>query len=239
MYRHLNADKTISTIETLSIRVGERFPGSSLSQVCSELLLIANESKARALLIARPNYGLRLFVGAVVILGLLGLFYSISMLEVTTRPFTLGELVQMTEAGMNDMVLIGAAILFLITVEVRVKRRRVLEALRELRSIAHVIDMHQLTKDPGRYAKDRILTQHSPTWEMSAYELTRYLDYCSEMLSLTGKVGALYAQNFNDAVVLSAVNELENMTTGLSRKIWQKIMILHKLDERMVNPGIG
>jgi hypothetical protein len=133
---------------------------------------------------------------------------------------------------MNDVVLIGAAILFLITVEVRIKRARVLEALHELRSIAHVIDMHQLTKDPGRYAKDRILTAHSPSWEMTAYELTRYLDYCSEMLSLTGKVGALYAQNFKDAVVLSAVNELENLTTGLSRKVWQKIMILHKLDER-------
>lgn len=239
MYRHLNADKTISTIEILSNRVGERFPGSGLSQVCSELHLIANESKARVLLIARPNYGLRLFVGLVVILGLLGLFYSISLLDVTTRPFTLGELVQMTEAGMNDLVLIGAAILFLITVEVRIKRRRVLEALRELRSIAHVIDMHQLTKDPGRYSRDRILTPHSPIWEMSAYELTRYLDYCSEMLSLTGKVGALYAQNFNDSVVLSAVNELESMTTGLSRKVWQKIMILHKLDERARKPELS
>jgi poly-beta-hydroxyalkanoate depolymerase len=65
---------------------------------------------------------------------------------------------------------------------------------------------------------------------MSAYELTRYLDYCSEMLSLAGKVAALYAQNFPDAVVLAAVNEVETLTTGLSRKIWQKIMILNKLD---------
>lgn len=52
---------------------------------------------------------------------------------------------------------------------------------------------------------------------------------CSELC----KVGALYAQNFKDTVVLSAVNELESLTTGLSRKIWQKIMILHKLDERI------
>ncbi len=239
MYRQLNADKTISTIEILNSRITERFPESGLSRVCSELHVIANESKARVLLIARPNYGLRLFVGAAVILGLLGLFYSISLLEVTTHPFSLGELVQITEAGMNDVVLIGAAILFLITVEVRIKRGRALEALHELRSIAHVIDMHQLTKDPGRYAKDRIVTPHSPTWEMSAYELIRYLDYCSEMLSLTGKVAALYAQNFQDSVVLSAVNELESMTTGLSRKIWQKIMILHKLDERMVEQEPG
>jgi hypothetical protein len=34
------------------------------------------------------------------------------------------------------------------TIETRVKRRRALRAIHELRSIAHVIDMHQLTKDP-------------------------------------------------------------------------------------------
>jgi hypothetical protein len=238
MYRYLDADRTISTIETLSSRITERFPGSGLSRVCGELQMVANESKARVLLIARPNYGLRLAVGLAVILGLAGLFYSISLLEVSGHSFTLGELVQITEAGMNDLVLIGAAILFLVTVEVRVKRGRALEALHELRSIAHVIDMHQLTKDPGRYSKDKILTAHSPRWEMSPYELIRYLDYCSEMLSLTGKVGALYAQDFKDAVVLSAVNELENLTTGLSRKVWQKIMILHKLDERAPQPDI-
>lgn len=50
------------------------------------------------------------------------------------------------------------------------------------------------------------------------------------MLSLTGKVAALYAQNFRDTVVLSAVNELESLTTGLCRKIWQKIMILRKFE---------
>ncbi len=234
MYRHLNADRTISTIETLSSRIAERFPASGLSRVCCELHLLAKESKARVQRIVRPNHGLRLLVTLVVLLGLIGLFYSISLLEISSRPFSIGELVQITEAGMNDLVLIGAAILFLVTVEVRVKRARALEALHELRSIAHVIDMHQLTKDPGRYARERIVTASSPVFEMTAYELTRYLDYCSEMLSLTGKVGALYAQNFKDPVVLSAVNDLESMTTGLSRKVWQKIMILHKLDERTV-----
>lgn len=65
--------------------------------------------------------------------------------------------------------------------------------------------------------------------------MTRYLDYSSEMLSLAGKVAALYAQGFSDPVALSAVNEVENLTTGLSRKIWQKIMILHTFGN---NPGV-
>ena len=61
---------------------------------------------------------------------------------------------------------------------------------------------------------------------MSAADLARYLDFCSEMLSLTGKVAALYVQNFEDSVALQAVNEIEDLTTGLSRKIWQKLTIV-------------
>jgi len=49
----------------------------------------------------------------------------------------------------------------------------------------------------------------------------------SEALSLTGKVAALYIQRFDDPVALQAVNEVEGLTTGLSRKVWQKLMILY------------
>ena len=61
---------------------------------------------------------------------------------------------------------------------------------------------------------------------MTAFELGRYLDYCSEMLSLTGKVAALYAQDLDDPVVVEAVNDIEMLATNLSRKVWQKIAIL-------------
>ena len=67
---------------------------------------------------------------------------------------------------------------------------------------------------------------------MTPFELSRYLDYCTELLSLTGKVASLYVQDFQDPVALDAVNDIENLTTGLSRKIWQKIMILDALNAR-------
>jgi len=67
-----------------------------------------------------------------------------------------------------------------------------------------------------------------------AKQIGRYLNYCSEMLSLTSKIAALYAERLNDAVVLQAVDEVETLTTGLSRKIWQKIMILD-----LPQPGSG
>jgi hypothetical protein len=44
---------------------------------------------------------------------------------------------------------------------------------------------------------------------------------------LTGKVAALYVQNFEDSVAVSAVNDVENLTTDMARKVWQKLMVLH------------
>jgi len=118
-------------------------------------------------------------------------------------------------------VFLGLAVLFLANVETRIKRRRALAALHELRSIAHIVDMHQLTKDP-----DQFLAQGT----MTRFELSRYLDYCAELLSLTSKVAALYVQDSQDPVLLDAVNDVETLTTGLSRKIWQKIIIIDTLE---------
>ncbi len=142
-------------------------------------------------------------------------------------PLTLAELIQTLEAGINDVVLVAAAVFFLTTLESRVKRRRALKAIHELRAMAHVIDMHQLTKDPERLLEggsDSLVIDRAP---MTQFELGRYLDYCSEALSLTGKVAALYIQGFDDPVALQAVNEVEELTTGLSRKVWQKLMVLY------------
>jgi hypothetical protein len=111
--------------------------------------------------------------------------------------------------------------------ERRIKRTRALEALHELRVIAHVIDMHQLQKDPDRAAARVPDTSASPKDQLTPGELARYLDYCSELLSLTGKVAALYMQEMTDSATLAAANEIEALTSGLSRKIWQKLMILH------------
>lgn len=142
------------------------------------------------------------------------------------------NLLQLLHAGTNVVIVLAAILLFLATLESRVKRTRALAMIHELRSIAHIIDMHQLTKDPERVLSTVATTNASPHLAMSQAELGRYLDYCSEMLALTGKLAALYVQNFNDAVALAAVTEVETLTTGLSCKIWQKMMIVHQAIER-------
>ena len=88
--------------------------------------------------------------------------------------------------------------------------------------------MHQLTKDPTTMPEGINETASSERHSMSAFELMRYLDYCSEMLALTGKLAALYMQNVRDPLIIQTVNEIEDLTGNLSRKIWQKIMILNQ-----------
>jgi hypothetical protein len=69
--------------------------------------------------------------------------------------------------------------------------------------------------------------------------LSRYLDYCAEMLSLIAKLAALYAGRMQDREVVAAVNEVEELTSNLGRKIWQKIMIISRLDEaQAVNAAV-
>lgn len=41
---------------------------------------------------------------------------------------------------------------------------------------------------------------------------------------------ALYTQKFHDSSVVAAVHEIELLTTGLSRKIWQKPTLLDRED---------
>ena len=123
---------------------------------------------------------------------------------------------------------LGIAIFFLVTVEARLKRRKALGSLQQLRSVVHIVDMHQLTKDPERLMSPQPDTSSSPARPMTPPELGRYLDYCSELLSLTSKIAASFVQSFNDPVVLSTVNEIETLVTGLSGKIWQKITLLDR-----------
>jgi large-conductance mechanosensitive channel len=235
-HQFLDPQEVTRTIERLSHRIRERFPNAHLAKVCQQILTIAQQTQARASSIAQPAWGLRIITALLVLLILTGSAGTVALLRIPNQAVNLGEFVQILEASINDLILIGAAIFFLVTLETRIKRRRALAANHELRSIAHVIDMHQLTKDPERILFRGHETTSSPRQELSYFELNRYLDYCTELLSLTGKLAALHVQNFDDSVALASANEVESLCTGLSQKIWQKIMILHALNEQQSLP---
>jgi hypothetical protein len=228
MYRHLNAGHIVQTIGLLRERIDARFPGSGLGKVGAELHQIANEAVARATWIAKPHLGLRVGIGFMVVLIVVVAIMAAVNLRLPIKLQSFTELVQAVESGVNDLVFLALAVFFLVTIEVRIKRRRALKAIHELRSIAHIIDMHQLTKDPHVVLNPGGDTQSSPKRVLTNFELCRYLDYCSEMLSLIGKLAALYGERFDDPVALNAVDEIEDLTTDLSRKIWQKIALVNQ-----------
>ena len=237
-YTTIDSQKLITTIERLKARIEERFPDSGLRNVCGQLHEVADHMKQRSEWISRPVHWLRTLTWIIcimILLGTLAALYAVGfdgsgIADANKKTTSFADFVTLLEAGINDVVLIGAAIFFLLTVETRYKRSRALKALHELRSIAHVIDMHQLTKDPHRVATPGntvyVPGRMSPKLDMTPFELRRYLDYCSEMLSLTGKIAAVYNQAFEDGVATAAASDLESLTTRLSSKIWQKILIL-------------
>jgi hypothetical protein len=235
----LRDDRIVETVAKLQRRIEERFPGAGLSQLCEQLLDVSRKASERSRWIGKPIRPIRVAgyaMAALLVASFVG-FVAYGLRSSESENIGFIELVQAIEAGLNDIIFFALAIWFLVSLETRIKRRRALAAVHELRSIAHIIDMHQLTKDPERVVRDWLGTENSPKQQMTPFQLNRYLDYCSEMLSLTGKIASLYVQHFDDADAVAAVSEVEQLSTGLSRKIWQKIMILHQTpDTELLHP---
>ena len=219
------------TIELLAERVETRFPARGLSVVARDTRAAAGEAVGLAKSIPEPILWIRV-VSGLLLLAMVGVVGKVAYHLKFNTSASGWDMLGGIEAGTNMLVYLGLAVLFFITLESRIKRRRALRALQELRALAHVIDMHQLSKDP-----EWQLHRESSPWDkdsghMEPFLLGRYLDYCVDLLALIGKLAALYAQNSQDGVVLQAVEEVENLTATLATKIWQKIMLLDTLQRR-------
>ena len=227
MYTELQLSQVERTLRTLHNRIRERFPDSGLANVASGLCDIASETGPVIRKLERPNWVVRGLVGLAIVLLLAlsgGLIALLASMSIDVDGF--GDMVQAIESAAQDFIFLGIAVYFLLTIEGRLDRRTALKELRRLRAIVHIVDMHQLTKDPEHLLEPTNRTASSPEQRLSRFELSRYLDYCTELLSLSSKLAATYAQTMNDPVVLEAVSDVEILASNLSNKIWQKIVIV-------------
>lgn len=231
-FRSLDATQIVATVDQLERRIAERFPDASLRKVAAEVSRVAHGAADRVAALERPNQALRAGVWALVVGLAAVLFVMVPALRLSWQIRAGTELIQTLDALLEALFFIGGGMLFLVTLEGRLKRGRALRELHELRALAHIVDMHQLTKDPEQLLAAGPRTASSPERTMTDFELQRYLDYSTEMLALLGKIAALYSARMADPVVLSAVDEVEELTTGLSHKIWQKISLLRAVAER-------
>jgi hypothetical protein len=227
-YRSLDDAEIAQTLERLHRRISERFPGSGLAKVSGELIAVRRETEECVEYIRSPHWPVRIVVGAAILI----MIVAVAWMATNTMRLPLhiegqADVIQAIDATASTAVFFGLAVIFLLRLEPWLKRRRALYVVHQLRSLSHVIDMHQLTKDPERMMSPEMSdTSSSPERTMDAALLGRYLDYCSELLSVASKLSALLVQYFNDPILLGAVDEIETLTTGLSGKIWQKIQLL-------------
>jgi hypothetical protein len=225
MYRQLDAQKIVDTARTLQRRITERFPDSGLSKLGDEVATVGHETVERMWWIQKPHVPLRLAI-YLLLTSILAVFVALLFSLRGSDLREINTFIQTLDAGLSSIFFIGAATIFLVSWESRIKRGRAMKALRDLRAMAHIVDMHQLTKSPEAAVAHSADTASSPKRTLSPFELSRYLNYCSELLSLIGKISALYSQTLDDPLVLNAVDDIEDLTTELSQKIWQKITLL-------------
>lgn len=119
-YRQLDAGQTIETLDTLKNRIRERFEGTSLERVADELSDIARESREKIAWIDRPHFGLRLAVVVVLVLAVGLIAFGLNeLLKNQAEEFGLSDTIGLIEAATNEVILVGAALLFLFSLEVR------------------------------------------------------------------------------------------------------------------------
>lgn len=232
-FRTLDPDKILATAKALEQRVAGRFPDRGLRKVAAEVVALTQSVIIETRALIPPIWWLRGVIIGIVLAGA-GLFLSVgSVISLNQLGRDTVDSVQGIEAAINTLVLAALGLTALIRLEARMKRQRVARGLHGLRSIIHVIDMHQLTKDPVALMPGYAPRPESPDRLANPQDLSRYLDYCSELLAITGKLAALYAQAVNDEGVAEAVNDIETLGSNLSRKVWQKITMV----EAMATPG--
>lgn len=227
LHEPLEAPAVKETVEALYGRIEARFPTRGLLGACGDLARLVDEVQdvagagQRRIRVAR--YVSRVVMVLVIAVTVVALVFAARDAITGEEDLSSVDLLDVAGTAISDVVYAAIAIFFLWSFPERLERSRLLGLLHQLRSSAHVIDMHQLAKDPEQLKPSFRPSAKTTPLGMTRDEVERYLDYCSEMLSLVGKTAALCAEESRDAVILDAVSTIENLTIGLSRKIWQKI----------------
>lgn len=226
----LSSEEILKTTETIASRLAAEFPESGLSEVGEELVGVAKKTKDRVHRVRQSNIFIRVAVGltflAAVLVAILGLGQQTIFQFFQRSSLSVADWAQILEAGANLFFLGGTSIFILMSTELRWKRRVIFSYLHELRNLAHVVDMHQLRKDPVVHIYAGRKESGYKYGAMTNYELARYLDYCIDMLALVGKLSAMYGECAEDPEITSYTHNLETLTNMLGQAIWQKIVML-------------
>jgi hypothetical protein len=223
----------IETARRLRDRIGARFPDRGIHRVAQELAALTEQvadtsagTRRRSRLV---RAGSRAMIVVVVLVAVVAFGFAVES-AFTEAPDNGLDWLPLIESAVNDIVFVAIAVVVLHSVPERVQRADLLAKLHRLRSLAHIIDMHQLTKEPESLRDAFAGSLDDTGVDLTPEQVEYYLEYCTELLSIVSKAAALCAEESQDDVVLTTVSTIESLTLGMSRKVWQKILVLG--DER-------
>ncbi|HST62316.1 MAG TPA: hypothetical protein VLK84_26670, partial [Longimicrobium sp.] len=116
--RGLDPVRIIETIRALGVRIDERFPDRGLSRVARQQLNVAESTVAHVEWVRRPILWVRAAVGFVILL-IVALVAGVAMRVNVPGGMHFADLIQAVDAANNELIQLGAAILFLATTESR------------------------------------------------------------------------------------------------------------------------
>ncbi len=215
--RHrLDPAKIVETAKNLARSVGERLPGSTLAGLAGELAAIAHATDERARQARRPIYAVRLGSLIAIGAGVVGLWYLAKHIQTRWEFGTITDVFEAADAGFNLVVLLAGALWFCITIEARIKRRKALDFLGELREFIHVIDVTQLYYTPDLYGTDPASGHSSLNLDYT------YLLFCTQMLAVISNLAPLYTRGAAGDSILRTVSEIEVLADSITAKLHSK-----------------
>ena len=151
-HEQLRAADVQATADRLVLRIRARFPTRNLTKVAEQLAVVASEAEKTR----HPPWWVRpLRIASIVVIAVLVVITVVSLAALVGELVGAGSTLtwlQAVETVVNDVVFVGITVIFLWLLPAHLERRRILAELHRLRSLAHVIDMYQLTKDPERFS---------------------------------------------------------------------------------------
>ena len=215
--RHrLDPAKIIETADHLARRVSEKLPDSNLAGLAAELAQVARQTEERAREARQPILAIRIASILAVCGTLLGIWYLARHIHARWEFGTVTEVFEATDAGFNLLVILAGVLWSFLTLEARIKRRKALESIEELRDFIHVIDITQLYYTPDLYNPN---PANSPASLNIDYT---YLLFCTEMLTLISNLAPLYTRGAAGDSILRAVSDVEMLANAVSAKLLSK-----------------
>lgn len=221
----LDPTKIIETAENLALHTAQKLPGTTLAGLAVELARIARETDERARQARKPILVIRVASVTAIVGTLLGLWYLLYHLHTRWEFSTITEFFEFTDAGFNLLVLLAGALWFFITLEARIKRKKALESIQELREFIHVIDLTQLYYTPVLYNAG---TVNAPTQVGLDYT---YLLFCTQMFGVISNLAALYSRGGAGDSILRAASEVDMLATAVSSKLLSKVQMVRQAPE--------